>query len=92
MHRPVRGFISKLESELGVESSHALGLTHGIGDELAYQKRIDAINYALAHDDGLITANYHLADVVLTGVSLTAKPRPVSTSRCSTVSARRITL
>ena len=37
------------------------------------KKRIDAINYALAHDDGLITANYHLADVVLTGVSRTSK-------------------
>ena len=67
------GFISKLEYELGIESSHAIGLTHGIGDELVYQKRIDAINYALAHDDGLITANYHLADVVLTGVSRTGK-------------------
>jgi regulator of PEP synthase PpsR (kinase-PPPase family) len=67
------GFICKLESELGMESSHALGLSHGIGDELAYQKRIDAINYALSHDDGLITANYHLADVILTGVSRTGK-------------------
>ncbi len=67
------GFISRLEGELGMESSHALGLSHGMGDELAYQKRIDAINYALAHDDGLITANYHLADVILIGVSRAGK-------------------
>ncbi len=67
------GFISHLEGELGMGSSHALGLSHGMGDELAYQKRIDAINYALAHDDGLITANYHLADVILIGVSRAGK-------------------
>jgi len=67
------GFIQKLESELGMESSHALGLTHGIGDELAYQKRIDAINYALAHDDGVTTRNYEHADVILIGVSRTGK-------------------
>ena len=67
------GFISRLEGELGMESSHALGLSHGMGDELVYQKRIDAINYALAHDDGLITANYHLADVILIGVSRAGK-------------------
>lgn len=67
------GFIQKLETELGMESSHALGLTHGIGDELAYQKRIDAINYALTHDDGLSTANYAIADVILVGVSRTGK-------------------
>jgi hypothetical protein len=67
------GFIQKLESEFGVESSHALGLTHGIGDELVYQKRIDAINYALSHDDGLTTANYAIADVIVVGVSRTGK-------------------
>ncbi len=67
------GFIQKLESEFGVESSHALGLTHGIGDELVYQKRIDAINYALSHDDGLTTANYAIANVILVGVSRTGK-------------------
>lgn len=67
------GFIQKLESEFGVESSHALGLTHGIGDEIVYQKRIDAINYALSHDDGLTTANYAIADVILVGVSRTGK-------------------
>ncbi len=67
------GFIQKLETELGMESSHALGLTHGIGDELAYQKRIDAINYALAHDDGAMTRNYEHADVILVGVSRTGK-------------------
>ncbi len=67
------GFVQKLETELGMGSSHALGLTHGIGDELAYQKRIDAINYALSHDDGAMTRNYEHADVILVGVSRTGK-------------------
>ncbi len=67
------GFIQKLETEFGMGSSHALGLTHGMGDELAYRKRIDAINYALAHDDGATVTHYDLADVILVGVSRTGK-------------------
>lgn len=67
------GFIGKLESELGVRSSHALGLTHGIGDALVYERRMASVNYALAHDDGLAPANYEGADVILIGVSRTGK-------------------
>ncbi|MDO8703603.1 MAG: pyruvate, water dikinase regulatory protein [Sulfuricaulis sp.] len=66
-------FIGRLESELGLVSSHALGLSHGMGDELAYQKRMDAVNYTLSHDDGVNTANYDRAEVILTGVSRTGK-------------------
>src|SRR3989344_5518355 len=69
-------FIDRLESELGLTSSHALGLSHGMGDELAYQKRMDAVNYTLSHDDGVNTANYNRAEVILTGVSRTGKPPP----------------
>ena len=66
-------FISLLESELGQVSSHALGLSHGIGDELAYQKRMDAVNYTLLHDDGTNTVNYERAEVILVGVSRSGK-------------------
>ena len=66
-------FIGRLESELSLTSSHALGLSHGMGDELAYQKRMDAVNYTLSHDDGVNTANYDRAEVILTGVSRTGK-------------------
>lgn len=66
-------FISRLETELGLGSSHALGLSHGMGDELAYQKRMDALNYTLSHDDGGNTTNYDLAQVILVGVSRTGK-------------------
>jgi len=67
------GFIGKLESELGTQSSHALGLTHGIGDAIVYERRMAAVNYALAHDDGLAPANYAEADVILVGVSRSGK-------------------
>lgn len=66
-------FIRRLETELGQESTHALGLSHGIGDELVYQKRMDALNYTLSHDDGMHTTNYDRADVILVGVSRTGK-------------------
>ena len=66
-------FIRRLEAELGLESSHALGLSHGMGDELVYQKRMDALNYTLSHDDGMHTNNYDQAEVILIGVSRTGK-------------------
>ncbi|MHB8534896.1 MAG: posphoenolpyruvate synthetase regulatory kinase/phosphorylase PpsR [Sulfuricaulis sp.] len=66
-------FISQLESELGQVSSHALGLSHGMGDELVYQKRMDAVNYTLLHDDGINTVNYDRAEVILVGVSRSGK-------------------
>jgi hypothetical protein len=38
-----------------------------------YMKRIEATNFALANDDGGITRNYEMADVILVGVSRTGK-------------------
>jgi [pyruvate, water dikinase]-phosphate phosphotransferase / [pyruvate, water dikinase] kinase len=66
-------FINQLETELSQVSSHALGLSHGMGDELAYQKRMDAVNYTLMHDDGVNSTNYERAEVVLVGVSRSGK-------------------
>jgi regulator of PEP synthase PpsR (kinase-PPPase family) len=69
-------FIGPLERELGVASSHAVGRTHGLGDDSAagaYGRRIEAVNYALAHDDGVTTRNFEQADVVLIGVSRSGK-------------------
>lgn len=66
-------FIMPLEKELGVASSHAIGRSHGVGSDTTYQARIDAVNFALANDDGITTSNYSLADVILVGVSRTGK-------------------
>jgi regulator of PEP synthase PpsR (kinase-PPPase family) len=66
-------FISPLEAALGVESSHMLGLAHGIGNHGIYQERINAVNFSLAHDDGATTTNLGQADVILIGVSRSGK-------------------
>lgn len=66
-------FILPLEKELGISSSHAIGRSHGVSSDTTYQARIEAMNFALANDDGITTANYGLADVVLAGVSRTGK-------------------
>jgi regulator of PEP synthase PpsR (kinase-PPPase family) len=72
-------FIGPLEVELGQRSTHAVGRFHGIADSNDYKRRIEAINFAMAHDDG-VSKNGELeeADVVLVGVSRSGK-----TPRCS---------
>ena len=64
-------FIAPLEAELGTASSHAVGRSHGVGS--SYTARMDAVNYALSHDDGGITRNLHRADIILIGVSRCGK-------------------
>lgn len=66
-------FIKPLEHELGVASSHQVGHTHGRVDDSNYAQRIDAINYTIAHDDGLNTRNYERAPLILVGVSRSGK-------------------
>ena len=63
--------ITALSAFLGVESRNQPGRQH-VMDE-AYLKRIEAMNYALAHDDGHSPASLREADVVLVGVSRTSK-------------------
>lgn len=66
-------YIGAMEAELNVKSSPALGLSHGIGDHLAYKLRIDAVNFALSHDDGVKTASLGAAEIILLGVSRSGK-------------------
>ena len=67
-------FIGPLESELGQRSTHAVGRFHGIADSLNYKHRIEAINFAMAHDDGVSSeGELAEADVVLVGVSRSGK-------------------
>ncbi len=64
-------FIAPLEAELGATSSHAVGRSHGPG--AGYTARMDAVNYALDHDDGGISRDLARADIVLVGVSRCGK-------------------
>lgn len=66
-------FIEPLEQELKLPSSHMVGRSHGLVDNTMYDVRIDAMNYALNHDDGVRTHLYSQADVILVGVSRTGK-------------------
>jgi regulator of PEP synthase PpsR (kinase-PPPase family) len=66
-------FIHPLELELGVQSSHAVGRSHGMGVYAIYKTRIDAVNFTLANDDGTTTRRYPDADIILIGVSRTGK-------------------
>ncbi len=62
-----------LEAELEVKSSHREGRAHGIADEDTYRSRIDAMNYALTHDDGVGETGYEDAQVILVAPSRCGK-------------------
>lgn len=66
-------FIGRLEAELGQQSSHTIGRTHGLTDKSKYNLRMDAVNFALATDDGLTPRIYEQADVIVVGVSRSGK-------------------
>ncbi|HYD31824.1 MAG TPA: pyruvate, water dikinase regulatory protein [Azospirillaceae bacterium] len=63
--------INALAAHLGVESQRQPGRQHALDAE--YFGRMDAMEFALAHDDGQSTWDLHDADVVLVGVSRTSK-------------------
>ena len=63
--------IAALSGFLDAESRNQPGRQH-VMDE-AYLKRIEAMNYALAHDDGRAQGTLRDADIVLVGVSRTSK-------------------
>lgn len=65
-------FIVPLEGELGIKSSHQVGKSHS-GNAKDYNHRIEAINYTLAHDDGVTHRGLEEADIVLVGVSRSGK-------------------
>jgi len=66
-------WIEPLETALGTQSSHTAGRMHGITDTGVYERRVNALNFALDHDDGLRPRELDQADVVLIGVSRSGK-------------------
>ena len=46
-------FIAPLEQELGAPRQPRVGQAHGMVDFDTYHRRINAMNYALTHDDGM---------------------------------------
>ena len=60
-----------LSGILGQEAKARPGRQHALDD--AYFARVDAIQFTIAHDDGLNHQNWEAADIVLAGVSRTSK-------------------
>jgi regulator of PEP synthase PpsR (kinase-PPPase family) len=65
-------FIEPLERELSQPRQSRVGQAHGMVDFETYHRRINAMNYALSHDDG-VAFDYAEADVILVGVSRAGK-------------------
>lgn len=65
-------FIEPLERELQETRQRHVGRAHGMFDFDNYHRRINAMNYALTHDDGA-ALDYSDADVILVAVSRAGK-------------------
>jgi [pyruvate, water dikinase]-phosphate phosphotransferase / [pyruvate, water dikinase] kinase len=63
--------IASLATYLNAKSKPHIGGQHVLNAE--YFKRIDALNYTMAHDDGQQVADLDAADVVLLGISRSSK-------------------
>ncbi len=64
-------FIEAFSDYLGLQQTRKAGAQHEMDD--AYFRRIGAVDYTLAHDDGQMTWDLEPADVVVVGVSRTSK-------------------
>lgn len=65
-------FMAGLEQELGQRATCVAGRSHG-QENHEYAWRIAAMNFAMAHDDGISSADLKNADVILVGVSRSGK-------------------
>jgi hypothetical protein len=63
--------IASLATYLNAKSKPQIGGQHVLNAE--YFKRIDALNYTMAHDDGQMIADLDDADVILLGISRSSK-------------------
>lgn len=63
--------INLLGSYFGVQASHKPGKQHKM--DAHYFERIDALQFTMAHDDGVLVQDLPQADLVLVGVSRSSK-------------------
>lgn len=63
--------VDALSNILGQQAKARPGRQHALDD--AYFRRVDAIQFTIAHDDGLMHENWEQADIILAGVSRTSK-------------------
>ncbi len=72
IHNFLEQFVNPIENSLGIKAKPRAHRTHSM-HENSYDFRIDAVNFALANDDGSKVTNYEHADVILVGVSRSGK-------------------
>ena len=63
--------LAKIAEQLRAEPRHEPGLLHGLSDE--HYRRVEAVEFAVRHDDGTNPHTLFQAHLVLTGVSRTSK-------------------
>lgn len=68
---PLDAVTHTLSSMLGQQMTARVGAQHNL--DAAYFARVDAIQFTIAHDDGVGCENWEQADIVLAGVSRTSK-------------------
>ena len=69
----VSGHLAQLEDRLGVTGDHAPARLHGVGDSRRYNRRMQAVEFAIEHDDGQSVRAIEKADVVLIAPSRCGK-------------------
>lgn len=69
----IQPFVEPLRRELGILPKQEIGLSHQNMENEEYKLRMEAINFTLAHDDGISDTNLDEADVILIGVSRSGK-------------------
>ncbi|GAL10264.1 hypothetical protein JCM19233_1241 [Vibrio astriarenae] len=68
------GFVGKMEQDLGVAAQPKLQRSRSVTkDSDRYFDRIAAVEYTLAHDDGVSLRDLEQADIILLGVSRSGK-------------------
>ncbi len=68
---PLDAVVTSMSRYLGVPLTNRVGAQHAMDAD--YFNRMDALNYAISHDDGQGGQDLERADVVLVGVSRTSK-------------------
>jgi regulator of PEP synthase PpsR (kinase-PPPase family) len=66
-------FVTAIEGELGQKSTHSSNRAHGVADAHKYESRIDAMNYAMEHDDGQSVRHLDRAQLILIAPSRCGK-------------------
>ena len=69
----VSGHLAQLEQRLGVTGDNAPARLHGVGDSRRYNRRMQAVEFAIEHDDGQSVRAIEKADVVLIAPSRCGK-------------------